>query len=197
MKTSSPLTLTSLLLLSACAQQQSSVALANIEPADYLQNPLYAEAYYDALVENMVNITVENGPLAKDPRTKDIMDKFRTNGQEFADKAELKQEEGLHGFIQSDNEHTKGEVLVLDGMLYIGPFFEIEPGPDVHVYLTEEVLATNETFPDASAMDLGTVKTMVGAQQYTIDPAKALKAPRTVVFFDRRLKDVYGFAQLN
>jgi hypothetical protein len=152
-----PLILTVILpiLLVGCGSTMSA--------GDPMGNPLYAERYHDDMVEQMVDLVLQNDPLTKDDAMSDIIEDTRVDSLRAAEDANDEQDPGLHGQIVSDFEYAIGEVLLLDGTLYIGPDFETKPGPDLHAYLTDALDPRDAgTFPSAATVDLGTVKNNYG-----------------------------------
>ncbi len=181
----------SLLLLSACSGSRVSEGLA-----ERLKNPLYAERYYDSMTDHMVNIIVQDDPLAKDPAMADIIEKARLESLRRAKEATTKQHEGLQGTIISDFSYAIGEALLLNGTLYLSADFETLPGPELHAYVSTALdpREPEASFPDASAIDLGIIKTAYGAHSYEV-PADA-QGLRSFVLYDVKLRRIYGFAQL-
>lgn len=183
----------SALLLGAC----TSGSATSTDLQDQLKNPLYAEYYYDTLVEHMVNLVLQNDPLTKDPAANDVIEDTRVNGLKKAHEATEKQSKGLIGTIVSDFDYAVGEALLLGNVLYVGPEFQTSPGADLHVYLSSALDPRDATFPDETALDLGMIKSAFGAHTYDV-PAQEADAPefRSMVLFDTKLKRIYGFAQL-
>lgn len=179
----------SLVLLSACGAAKSP------DLATMLQNPLYAEQYYDAQVEKMVDVLIGSGAAMKDASVKATIDKTRLDGLKSAKAATDLQAKGTMGSFVSDTQEADGEVLLLDGKLYTGPEFQVRPGADIHVYLSNVLDPRDAAFPDNGAVDIGGVRTIFGAAVYDV-PAAAAKY-RTVVLYDQALKTIVGFAQLS
>lgn len=182
-------------LLTACS---AAGPRAGEDLQDKLSNPLYAERYYDELVDLMVNLEIQNDPLTDDESTKAIIDKNRVEGLKLAREANQKQNEGLSGMIVSDGEYAFGEALLLNDTLFLSPTFETVPGPDLHVYLTKIVDPRDGTFPDETAVELGTLKDAYGEQRYSapVNPEGIEEGYRTFVLWDVQMKRVFGFAQL-
>lgn len=178
----------SLLLLSACGASKSA------DLTDLLKNPLYAEQYYDAQTEHMVDLLINSGALLKDESIKSAIDNARLEGVKLAKEATDLQAQGKMGTIMSDTGEAIGEVLLLDKTLYFGPEFQIAPGVNVHVYLSSVLDPRDGTFPDNTAVDLGPVHTAFGATMYpvTVDTEHL----RTFALYDVSLKRLMGFAQL-
>lgn len=180
-----------LFALVACAATTQEESLSS-----RMDNPLYAERYYDDLVEQMVNLIISEDPIIEDEDMKSFIDEQRVNGLREAETANERQRDGLVGNIVSDYSYAIGEVLLLDGTLYVGPEFETVPGPDLHMHLSTVLDPRDGTYPDESAVDLGEVANPYGAHSYAL-PADAPDNLRTVVLYDHDLKRIYGFAQLS
>ena len=174
------------LFLTACGSSVVSLQ-------DRLTNPLYAEQYYDAQVENMVNIIISSGAVLSDESIKELVDETRLDGLAQAKKANDLQAQGAMGVIMSDTLSARGEVLLLNGKIYTGPDFEMIPGIDVHVYLSDVVDPREGTFPDESAVDLGSVQNPFGDNEYD---AKGMNDAVSLVLFDKGTNSIIGFAQL-
>lgn len=160
-----------------------------------MENPLFAERYHDDLVEHMVDLVLQNDPLATDEEMKDIVEDTRVEGLAGATDATDRQREGLIGPIQSDFDLAFGEALLLNGTLFLSPDFEAVPGPNLHIMLSTVLDPRDGSFPDEAAVDLGAVNPF-GAQALAL-PADAPEGLRTLVLYDLKLKRIYGFAQLS
>lgn len=167
------------------------------EAKDRLQNPLYAEYYYDELVQTLVDVELKKADIvAKDARMKALLDEERRAGLAKAEEATDRQDMGTRGMLVQAEAFAQGEALLLDNTLYFGPEFNIAPGPEIHLYLSKVVDPRDaETFPTAEDIDVGVLISPYGVQQYAtpdLDPAEY----RTLAFYDTRLKMLYAFAQL-
>ncbi len=179
-----------LFLLAGCTASKSP------DLAAALQNPLYAEQYYDAQVEYMVSMVIGEDELLKDASVKAAIDTARLEALKNARIATEDQAKGKMGFVVSDMELVRGEVLLLEKILYTGPEFVMTPGIDVHAYLSTVVDPRAEgTFPDESAIDLGAVSGSFGSMTYMV-PVSADESMNTFVLYDEALKRIVGFAQL-
>lgn len=180
----------SIFLLTACGPTTTSIDQQNA-------NPLVASRYGDELADTMANLVIQNDPIIKEPGMQQIIEKEIARGKSIAMNARETQAQGMKGQIIALKESVIGSVLLFSDTLYFSSDFEAKPGPDLHVYLTTIVDPRDETFPDATALDLGTIQSSYGAQQYnissSIDPVKM----RTLVLFDTKLRRIYGFAQLS
>lgn len=178
----------SFLILSACGAAKSA------ELTDLLKNPLYAEQYYDAQTEHMVDLLINSGALLKDESIKSAIDKTRLEGVRLAKEATSLQAKGKMGVIMSDTSEAGGEVLLLNGVLYLGPEFLLSPSVNVHVYLSSVLDPRDGVFPDETAVDIGPVNTTFGATSYNV--AVDTEHLRTFVLYDNTLKRILGFSQL-
>lgn len=178
----------SLLLLSACGAPKSA------DLTDLLKNPLYAEQYYDTQTEHMVDLLINSGALLKDASIKAAIDHARLEGVKLAKDATDLQAKGKMGSLMSDTEESIGEVLLLDGTIYLGPEFQLLPGLNVHAYLSSVLDPREGTFPDDTAIDLGPVHTAFGATTYNV--TGDTEHMRTFALYDVAMKRLMGFAQL-
>lgn len=190
MRKTLPLLLVSALTLSACGNGSSA-------DADLLKNPLYAEFYYDDLVETMVQIQL-NDPEAveADGDLSKILEDVRQNGLAQSRKANDAQDGGTRGILVEVTIFAQGEALLVNDTLYFGPDFGVASGPSLRLFLTKAVDPREPgAFPAADDIEIGALRTPYGAQQYAVpeaDPA----AYRTLVIYDTKLKKLYAFAQL-
>ncbi len=187
------------LILSGCASfglPKEDVALR-----DLLRNPLYAEYYYDDLTEQMVTLALREDPILEEPGIRSVVDRARTRSLEHAALAVKAQEKGRRGGFISERELAAGDALLLENVLYIGPTFNVAPGPALSVYLTTLVDPRDAApFPDPTAVRLGGIKNNYGAQSYAVppqpEPTGTGASLRTAVLWDDDLGILYGFAQL-
>ena len=193
MKRTSLLLVLSVLSLAACSNGLS----VGSELKEKIENPLYAKRYYEDLVDHMVNLEIQNDPLTASGATKEIIEDTRITAVEKAKDANAKRQKGLNGTIISDMGYAHGIVLVLDDSLFLGPDFSVTPGVDLHVYTSTVLDPRDAPFPDATAVDMGSLKEAYGAQEYDFpSPPENQPAYRTFVLWDRALNRIYGFAQL-
>ena len=165
--------------------------------SDVLRNPLYAEWYYKDLVEDMMNLEIQNDPIMQDEKKKAVIDATRQDALEHAKAATKRRQSGLSGHFTAGQEDSKGQVLLLSGILNLGPDFDVVPGPSLHLYLTTAVDPRDIKFPDPSALDLGVMHGPYGAQYYLLPRGQQDMLYRTVVLWDSKLERIYGFAQLS
>ena len=160
-----------------------------------LANPLFAEYYFDDLVERMVELDIQNDPVLKDARKKSLVDEIRRDGLQRAKEATKKQLEGSAGSFVPADGYAQGEVLAVDGRLYLHPQFLTVPSPSLHIFISNALDPRDGTFPDESAQDLGLLLSPYAEQDYAM-PAND-KPFRTAVLWDTKLEKLIGFAQLS
>lgn len=189
--------LPALLLLTACgATPKQSDDLRTL-----LENPLYAERYYERMTSHLVDLVIANDPLTTEGETRELIDDLREHALEEATAANALQAKGWLGGIVSNRDLSGGEALLLDGTLYFGPSFFVEPGPNLQIYLTMAKDPEAVTFPDETAVNIGQIHSFMGAQQFSA-PLPAVQEGeeslpwQTMVLWDDTFKRVYGFAQL-
>jgi hypothetical protein len=189
-----PLFLVTALLLAGCSTQQLSDALKQ-----NLENPLYAERYYEDLVDQMVDLEIAEPDMReKDADKASLVERTKNDALAKAKEQARKRLEGKSGRFIEVNEIVEGVALLLNNTLYISSDFLAFPGPSVHVYLTTAVDPRDASFPDSTAVDLGLIQSPYGAQTYALPsnlPQDAMQY-RTVVIYDDQLKRIYSFAQL-
>ncbi len=182
--------LCSILLLSACSGNKTSIAEEN-------QNPLTASRYGDELADRLANLIIINASGATTEPMKSVILKGIDDAKEIAENARIQQSKGMMGALLSMEEHVTGYALLLKGKLYLSSDFEIAPGPNLHVYLSQTIDPREGTFPDATAVDLGEIQAIEGAQEYTASLKGSDSLYRTIAFFDPTLKRLYAFGQLS
>lgn len=191
MRRTAPLLFGISLLLAGCGNALSPTLQG------HLQNPLFAEYYYDDLVEQMVQLVIDESPLLDDERKKDAADRTRREALELSKAASALQEQGRQGHFVPADGFAQGEVLLLNGMLSFHPEFITIPQPSMHVLLSNAVDPRDVDFPDDSAVDIGPLQSPYGDQSYVL-PANAATQPwRTAVLWDTTLGRLVGFAQLS
>ena len=180
------------LALGACGRQSAHTSIRAQN-----ENPLTASRYGDELADAMANLVIQNDDAAKNPAMRKIIDAEIARGKKMGTDARMKQDEGMKGGIIAVKEEAAGYVLYVDDTLYLPSDFTTKPGPDLHVYLTVAVDPRDVAFPDKTAMDLGEVQNVYGAQRYEVKHQENPMLYRTFVLFDTKLKRIYGFAQLS
>lgn len=184
-----------MLFLTACTTSPISTPTETLD--NRLQNPLFAERYYEDLVQRMVELEIGEHPVLSDPAKKRLADAARREGLKQSREAEQKQLKGTFGSFTDIEEFTTGNVLYVDNMLYTDPSFETHPGVHLRLYLTTVVDPRDSAFPDETAMDIGRLESPYGAQQYPVPEVDDMLKYRTVVLFDDGLERLHGFAQLS
>ena len=181
------------ILLAGCTSSNSSGP--NLEA--HLLNPLYAERYYDNLVDRIVELEIQKDPILENERKKKIADETRRKALAGAQEAQKKQREGPRGFFIGVQEYAQGETLYLGDTLYLSTTFETDPGPSLHLYLSTIVDPRDTEFPDETTFDLGRLESPYGVQQYAVPEVEDPLLYRTAVLWDTKLERLYGFAQLS
>lgn len=185
------LTLASLssLALAACT------ASGQMSLDDFLQNPLYADRYYEDLAVHMADFTIQNDPLMQDAEMKDIVEQTRLDALEKAKEIDAIMKEGIVGGFMSDTDEVWGRTLLIGNTLYFSPDFITAPGIDLHVYLSPRSDPRQPDFPGEQDLDLGTITSAYSSHSITV-PDDAVKdgTLQTVVLYDKALKRIYGFS---
>lgn len=175
-------------LLTACNPNTTNIAEQN-------SNPLTASRYGDELADTLANFIISKDPITE----KDGMEEFINNeiakAKAISLDAREKQAQGLMGRLISLDNDVIGQALYIDNTLYFSSDFIVDPGPSLHIYLTETVDPRDGVFPDSTAVDLGEAQSSYGAQQYRVSATS--DKLRTLVFWDTKLQKMYGFAQLS
>ena len=187
------LTVPALLLtcsLVGCGFQRTTISVVN-------GNPLVASRYGDELADSMANLVISNDPILKDPKIRSVVDEEIALGKQMGTDARSVEGEGMKGGVIPVKAEMDGIILYVHDLLYFSSDFTTKPGPDLHVYLTAAVDPRDMPFPDATAIDLGTIQSAYGAQTYAVPHQKNPMLYRTFVLFDKKLQRLYGFAQLS
>jgi len=182
------------LFLSACTPDQGPLA---IHLDQRLENPLFAEHFAKILVLRMTEIEIQKDPILEDEKKRRIVEETKKHWMEVDREARKIQREGISGEFIGIKEYALGEVLLLDSMLYIGPTFELDTGPEVHLFLSNVIDPRDIEFPDEESLSLGPLQSPFGAQRYELPPELDLSVIRTVVLWDMKLERILGFAQLS
>ena len=183
----------SVLFLAACSQSTAGTG-------NQMDNPLYAKYYYQDLTDHMVDYTVQKDPIMSNPAKKNIVDATRSDAVAKVTDLSKKIDKGTSGQFQSDGDYAKGTALLLNNVLYIGPDFNVVPGPSLHMFISTSLdprigtgaLATLEP----NAVDLGPLKDPYAAQTYMPPSPKENDKYRSVAIWDTQLQRIFGFAQL-
>ena len=180
--------LTACCFLAGCNPNTTNIATQN-------SNPLTASRYGDELADTLANFIISKDPITERDGMKEFINTEIAKAKEISLDAREKQSHGLMGrLIPLDNDAV-GLALYLESTLYFSSDFLVDPGPSLHVYLTEMVDPRDGVFPDDTAVDLGEVQATYGAQQYGVNTTS--DKLRTLVFWDKKLQKIYGFAQLS
>jgi len=192
------LLLTALLLLASCsANKTAETDLSySIPLAKRLTNPLFAEDYSKLLVGNLTELEITKDPILSDPETRKYVEEEKARWMLSGRNARKLQSMGISGEFVGEKEHARGEALFLNNILFLGTGFETDPGPSLHVYLTEKADPRDTDFPDESSIDLGLLESHFGAQSYKVPFSENSNLLRTAVLYDAKLKRIFGFAQL-
>ncbi|MBI3331995.1 hypothetical protein HYZ99_03480 [Candidatus Peregrinibacteria bacterium] len=184
-----------LFLLAACGPTINEGAAITLE--QLLENPLYAEQYYDLLLERMVELEIQKDPILEEGSKKSLVEDVRRDALAKAREATAKQREGFMGVFVPAKEQAHGEALYVDDTLYLGPSFDSPPGPDLRVYLSTLVDPRDGEFPDEQSLDLGRLESPFGTQRFSVKPTDSPELYRTAVLYDADLDRMYSFAQLS
>jgi len=176
----------SALLLAACTSS------GTLTLKDHLKNPLFAERYAEAMVDRLVEMEITKDPSLETPSVQERLDSERQLWLQIARDARH-----MEGNLIPMGEFAKGDVLYVPGSLYFGTLFEVDPLPSLHIYLTTVVDPRDVTFPDDTAMDLGTLQSAYGPQRYAVPKVDNPLLYRTVVLWDTVFNRLHSFAQLS
>ena len=187
----SPLLIIAALTLSACNNTQFTP-----DQEALLRNPLYTEGYSESMVDTMVNLEIYNDPILEDETVKEYVDSTKETWLKVAKASRAKQREGAKGTFIPMKEYTEGEVLYVDNLVHLSPFFTSTPGPSLHIFLTKAVDPRDVLFPDESALDLGALTVVQGAQSFAVPDVENPAEYLSVVLWDTKLDRLYSFAQI-
>jgi hypothetical protein len=86
---------------------------------------------------------------------------------------------------KSDPIHWgKGSVTVRRDSVYLGPDFEVGPGPKFHVYLVPKAsIRTSGDLRDQMFVDLGRLRAFKGSQRYTLPAGLDLSRFQSVIIW--------------
>lgn len=162
-----------------------------------MENPLYAKRYYDELAENLVSLSIHNDPLLQEKGREKKVERARHDALTKAQEAERRQRSGTQGAFIPMEEYAQGRALLIGNNLYLSPDFEVMPGLSLHLFLTTVVDPRDEVFPDLDAVDIGPLKSVYGAQEFSTQLPKDPTLYRTAVLWDTTLERLVSFAQLS
>lgn len=183
------------LLLVSCAQKTVSPRAVPLQ--ERLANPLFAERYWYDRAEHMADFFRQKSALTKDPVKSAVIEDLRTTALSQLQVARGRKAEGVSATFISGGDPVQGTALLTDTTLFLGPDFLTYPAPALHVYLTAMVDPRDGTFPDRTTVDLGSLQSPYGEQEYGLPSSPADPQLRTVVLYDATLERLYGFAQLS
>lgn len=179
----------SLALVGCSGNERTSLKAEN-------KNPLTAQRYGEELADTLANLIIQKDKKAEDPKNAEIIRREIENAKDIAADAEKRMEGGTKGPFLQMQSLVEGYALYQENRLYFSSDFVTKPGLDLHVYLSEAVDPRDVEFPDASAIDLGSLQRIDGAQIYdvprTSEPGKYL----SVVLWEKTLGILYAFAQI-
>ncbi|MBU0458115.1 DM13 domain-containing protein [Patescibacteria group bacterium] len=171
---------------------------ASIPLKERLVNPLFAEQYSKAMTERLTELVIDKDPIIEDEKKARYVEDTKRYWMDIDRKSRKLQQQGLTGQFVGDKEYVIGEALLINNILFLGTKFETDPGPELHIFLSEVLDPRDlEEFPDPSFVDLGALQSPYGAQRYGIPVVTNIDALRTVILWDNQLKRLYGFAQLS
>lgn len=160
-------------------------------------NPLDTARYNEELADTLANLVIMDDPIAKEEGMSAFINEGISDAKDRADDARARIDEGMQGGILSMKQDVTGYALYLSDRLYFSSDFVADPGPSLHVYLTQPVDPRDTEFPDPTALDLGLLTSAFGSQVYSVPHQEKPELYRTLVFWDTKLKRLYGFAQLS
>ncbi|MBI1813129.1 DM13 domain-containing protein [Candidatus Peregrinibacteria bacterium] len=203
MRSSLLLSCGALLVLALTACQPAPTPHVTLEQR--LRNPIFAERYWGELVDRMVSLQMNDQKLLQYKTRAAIVDKIRLDALGREQDYTRKRHEAVIGNFVSIGEQVQGPAMLAGNALSLGPGFETDPGPSLHVYLTTVMDPRDVPFPDATSVDLGRLESPYDSQQYDVPlppkPSGSGSAVpphyRTVVLWDSQLQLLYGFAQLS
>ena len=194
MKKVSLITICSISALSLIGCQSTSTS---VNTDALFDNPLFVERYAEEMVQGLVELKIQDDPILEDKGIAKIVDKERLEWMEKAKEARSQQRKGRNGHFITINKYISGEALYLNNMLYFGTLFETTPSPSLHVHLTTVVDPRDVEFPDETSIDLGEMQSTYGAQTYKVQKVENPLLYRTIVLWDKELKQMHGFMQLS
>jgi len=103
----------------------------------------------------------------------------------------------IHAKPYDPAHYGKGSVTVTPRTVYLGPDFEVGPGPAYHVYLVADpsVRSTQEV-KNAQFLDLGKLRSFKGGQNYPIPAGTDLDRYGSVVIWCERFSVLISPADL-
>ncbi len=173
--------------LSACSP------IAQSMPANTVENPLYAEYFYDNLIEQIVDLQIQKDPGLEGSAGTDA-EKMKADALAKTQEVKQRQLRGKTGTFLPIKEEAVGKVLIETDAAWTGPEFFVTPGIELHLYLSTALDPRDVPFPGPDDLDLG-IASPFGAQKLSV-PAGRTGDWRTAVLWDAKLHRLHGFAQL-
>ena len=186
-----------LALLSTTIALGGCLSIGQEDQIDPLDNPLYAERYYDELTESLVSLSIHQDPLLQDKGKEKKVESARRDALVKGREVEKRQQGGTKGIFIPMEEFAKGAVFLDGHTLYLSSDFEVTPGISLHLFLTTVVDPRDAPFPDPDAIDLGPMKSTYGAQAFVANLPTSPVLYRTAVLWDTTLERLVSFAQLS
>ena len=185
----------SCLILASCSTQEQTTDKAVLW-GKMMQNPLYAERYYDELVDRLTTMQINKAEELKNPSYAAMVESTKADALQKSKIETQKKNDGKVGEFVPAKEETEGRALLTKDKLFLSPNFLSYPGPSLRLYLSESIDPRDTEFPEDGSLDVGRLESPFGASDYNL-PATALEKDwRTIVLYDTKLQRIYGFAQL-
>ena len=89
----------------------------------------------------------------------------------------------IHADPSDPVHYGKGGVTVYDKVVFLGPDFEVGPGPAYHVYLVPRTGIKSSADVGTDVIDLGRLRSFAGSQKYAIPAGTTLGAHQSVVIW--------------
>ncbi len=180
----------SIILLGGCSGAKSTISSHN-------QNPLTASRYGDELADALANLVINEDPITKDETMMKVINQQIGEAKKIAADAREMLSEAMQGALIPIQSDAHGFAAYLHDQLFLSSDFSVEPGINLHVYLTQAVDPRDVVFPDTTAIDLGEIQGVYGAQTYQVPHQARPELYRTVVLWDIVLKRLHAFTQLS
>lgn len=162
-----------------------------------LHNPFFAKRYYAELVDRLTQMQIREDPLLKDSGKMATVERVKNESIGKEQDADNLMRGGVMGAFLPAGEETIGQALLLDGTLYLDTTFAAYPGINLHLYMSDVVDPRDDTFPDATALDLGVLQNPYGFQQFALPEDQKDHVYRTVALWDAGIGRLYSFVQLS
>lgn len=193
MKTRTIIFALSLILLAGCSPSSTTTSIER-----EITNPIVRSRYGDELADMLANIIIQNDPIVEKPGIRAILEREITKAKLLAKEGHDSVSAGTKGALLPMKADVQGGAVYVDDAVHFSTDFEIDPGINLHVYLTTTVDPRDVTFPDPTAVDLGPLQSAYGPQTYPVPGQDAAKEKlRTLVIWDNTLSYLYSFAQLS